>query len=127
MKRPIEIAIEIAVGLAVVAGAILSAEYLPDKDLPTKWFGLAASTVMLFGYPLYWARSIPKSARYWSYWSGFLILHLTILVPLLIAIGRWPLVWFVFTTMAEFLFIYPALTKTLATPLPMHTNGSKKP
>lgn len=127
MRRPVEIGIEIAIGLAVVAGIIVSAEYFPDKDLPTKWLGLAASTAILFGYPLYWTRSVTKSARFWFYWSGFLILHLIVLVPLLIEIGRWPLIWFVFTTMAEFLFIYPNLMKTMATPLQGHTSGPKKP
>jgi hypothetical protein len=123
MRRPAEITIEIAVGLAIVAGIFLSAEYFPDRDLPTKWLGLAASTVILFGYPLYWTRSITKAAKFWFCWSGFLLLHLTILVPLLVAIGRWPLVWFVFTTVAEFLFIYPVFTKTLQG----HTDRSEKP
>ena len=122
MRRPVDITIEIAVGLAIVAGIFLSAEYFPDRDLPTKWLGLAASTAILFGYPLYWTRSVTKSARFWLYWYGFLILHLIILVPLLVAIGRWPLVWFVFTTVAEFLFIYPVFTKTLQ----CHTDRSEK-
>jgi hypothetical protein len=127
MRRPVEIAIEVAVGLAIVAGIVLYAEYFPNGDFPAKWLALAASTASIFGYSLYWTRSVPKSARFWFYWSGFLLLHLIVLVPLLIAIGHWPLMLFVFTTMAEFLLLYPVLTKTLADPLPRHTNQSEKP
>jgi hypothetical protein len=113
MKRPVEIAIEFAIGLVIVASIVLYAEYFPNKDFPAKWLGLAASTAVLFGYPLYWTRFIAKSSRFWSYWSGFLLLHLIVLVMLLNLIERWPLVWFVFTTIAEFWLIYPILTKTL--------------
>ena len=127
MRRPVEIAIEVAVGLAVVAGIVLYAEYFPNGDFPAKWLGLAASTAIIFGYSLYWTRSIPKSPRFWFYWSGFLLLHLIVLVPLLIAIGRWPLVWFVFTTMVEFLFFYPILAKTLTTSSDQGARRSKSP
>jgi hypothetical protein len=124
MRRPVEIAIEVAIGLVIVAGIVLYAEYFPKGDFPAKWFALVASTASIFGYSLYWTRSVRKSPRFWFYWSSFLVLHLIVLVPLLIAIGHWPLTVFVFTTMAEFLIIYPVLTKTLATPLPRHTNRS---
>lgn len=127
MRRPAEITIEIAVGLAIVASIFLYAEYFPEGDFPAKWLGLAASTAIIFGYSLYWTRSIPKSARFWFYWSGFLLLHLIVLVPLLVAIARWPLVWFVFTTMAEFLLIYPILTKTLTSLVRSGAKQSKNP
>jgi hypothetical protein len=125
MKRPLEIAIEFAVGLVIVASIVLYAEYFPNEDFPAKWLGLAASTTIVFGYSLYWTRSITKSARFWSYWSGFLLLHLIVLVTLLNSIERWPLVWFVFTTIAEFLCVFPILSKTLTTSLGGDPNRSK--
>ena len=114
MRRPVEISLEIAVGLAIVAGIFIFAVYFPGRDFPLKWLGLAAATALIFGYSLYWTRTIPKPARFWFYWTGFLVLHLALFVPLLLAVHRWPLVWFVFSTLAEFQFIYPFLLRALA-------------
>jgi hypothetical protein len=114
MRRPVEIASEIAVGLAVVAGIFVLAIYFPGRDFPLKWLGLAATTAIIFGYSLYWTRTIPRPAIFWFYWTGFMVLHLALFVPLLIAVHQWPLIWFVFSTLVEFQIIYRFLLRVLA-------------
>src|SRR5690242_12697480 len=111
MKRSAEISVEILIGLAVVFAAYLWATLAPNKEVPVKWMGLALSTAILFGYPIYWARKQHKNDRFWLYWFAFLLLHLIIAIAILRPLAQVPLILFVPTTMAELAIINPILTR----------------
>jgi len=113
MKRSAEISIEIVVGLLVVLGAYVWATYAPNQEVPVRWLGLAISTGILFGYPIYWARRKAKPQIFWLYWTGFLAIHLAAFILILHEFHRWPLVLFVWTTLAELAVINPVLSKKL--------------
>jgi hypothetical protein len=113
VKRSAEISLEVAIGLAVVLAAYLWATLAPNREVPVRWFGLVISTLILFGYPIYWARKKVKLQTFWLYWLGFLIIHLAVFVLILHEIHQWPLVLFIWTTLAELAVINPILNKTL--------------
>lgn len=116
VKRTLEIALEIAVGVSVVAGVYFWATHMPGREPPVKWIALGLNTAVLFGYPLYWFRATRKGARFWACWAGFLLLHLGVFIPVLRQSVRWPLVLFVVTTVVEFLLIDTVLLKALDKP-----------
>jgi hypothetical protein len=111
-RRLLDLAIYVSAGLAVVGFVFFWAESGHD-DLPTKWIGLAGSTALLFGYPIYWARRQHKTTRFWLSWLGFLFVHFAIAIVILRPIPRLPLILFIPTTMGELAVINPILGKQL--------------
>jgi len=111
-NKVIDLIVYVAVGLAVVGFIIFWAES-GHSELPTKWIGLAGSTALLFGYPVYWARTQQKTEKFWLYWLGFLVLHLAVAVLILRPLPHIPLILFVPTTMGELALINPILNKQL--------------
>lgn len=116
-KRALEIVLEIGIGLLVVAICYFFAIKAPNAEFPAKWVGLGISTLVLFGYPVYWARSDLANWKFWGYWIAFLSFHLGIFISLLTIMIRWPLMLFVLTTLGEFAFIGPILGKIRHYPL----------
>jgi len=110
-RRFFEIILEIAVGAFIVVGIYLWATKFSGSHFPGKWLGLGASSAIIFGYPIYWARAMHKGMKYWAYWLLFLILHVAVMVPIVAQAEQWPLVLYVFTTVGEVALIAPQLEK----------------
>lgn len=110
-SRFLEIILEIAVGVFIVLGIYFWATEFPGSHFPGKWIGLGASTMIIFGYPIYWTRAMRRGMKYWAYWLLLLILHGAVMVPIVGRAEQWPLVLYVFTTVGEVALIAPRLEK----------------
>lgn len=77
------------------------------------WIGLISSAAIIFGYSISWTRGVRRPARFWWLWASLLLLHFVLFVPVLIYFDRWPLIFFLYSSMAEFAFIFPILTRSL--------------
>jgi hypothetical protein len=108
-KRLFELLAEVAAGLLLVAACYYWAVQRPTDAFPARWLGFLISTAVLFGYPLHWMRKELTNGKFWFRWLGLLILHVCILGFLLVKIQQWPLIFFVGTTLLEFIFIMPIL------------------
>jgi hypothetical protein len=102
--RARDIALEVLIGVAIVAAIISYAEFGPVRWMPAlKWWGLLAETGVLFGYVgramrAYWGRG-----RFWAGLLGFVTAHLATWVAVQLRVERFGLLWFVFIGYAEWL------------------------
>jgi len=114
------------VGLLAVALVILWAEFLPDRDLPTKWIAFGLSSVITFGYPVYWTRGIPKRSSFWFLWSAFTILHCIIFIPILFVVEKLPYILFVVVAFGEMYFFCPILYRQFQMDEKLHKPSIEK-
>jgi hypothetical protein len=110
-KRLLWLLFEIGIGVLVVAGLLFWAEKNPSGEFPAKWLGLGISTLVIFGYLIYWERMHLANWRFWVYWLGFLCLHLIVIGLIVATVYRVPLVLFVLTTIMEASLIIPVFVK----------------
>src|SRR5207302_11476344 len=95
-KRIIELAIEVLIGLGLVAGVILYAEFGPVTWMPSvRWWGLAGMTsLLLWGvlgrYRQHWRRS-----SFWLHIAWLTAIHLAAWSILLVRVSEWGLLWFI--------------------------------
>jgi hypothetical protein len=83
----------------------------PQFFFPIKWLGFILSTLVLFGYPIYWARKDLEKRTFWFYWLSFLCLHL-IVVGLAVHLAyKVPLVLFAVAGIAEAALMNPVFIK----------------
>jgi hypothetical protein len=109
-KRLLWLLFEVGIGLIVVWIALFLAEN-PRFLFPVKWLGFILSTLILFGYPIYWARKELANRAFWFCWLGFLGLHLIVIGLAVHLAYRVPLVLFVIVGMAEAAWINPVFIK----------------
>ena len=110
-KRLLWLLFEIGIGLLVVAGILFWVDKSPSSQFPEKWLGLGISTLVIFGYLIYWQRMRLGNWRFWLYWLGFLCLHLIVIGLIVATVYRVPLVIFIVTTIIESSVIVPAFVK----------------
>jgi hypothetical protein len=100
------------VGLILVLGVVLYAEYGPSKWMPPlRWWGFAAATALTFGYPLRWYRHLARHAQFWIAFLAMLVVHSAAYVLLLLRATEWPLILFALITPAEWFVICPILDR----------------
>lgn len=93
--RVLTLLVEVLIGLAMVTGVYLYAEFGPFSWMPSaRWWGLAGITALLFWlgarrYRVYWRRR-----GFWLALARFLTLHLSAWTLILIWVPGWPLFWF---------------------------------
>ena len=66
------------------------------------WIGLAFFTIGLFWFLVKAGRDYWRRPTYWMAVAGVLTVHLLAFVAILRNYPRWPLIWFVPTTLIEF-------------------------
>jgi hypothetical protein len=105
-----EIGLEIAIGLALVAGIVFWVIYVPERFWPErKWWGLTVNTVFTFGYSLRICRPYWRRDPFWRSFLGLLAIHLAALVTLLGIVGEWGLIWYMILSPIEIAIICPIL------------------
>lgn len=109
-RRLLWLLFEVGIGLLVVWICLFLAEN-PRFLFPVKWLGFILTTLVLYGYPIYWARKEPASRSFWFYWLGFLCLHLIVIGLAVHLAYKVPLVLLVIVGMAEAALINTAFIK----------------
>jgi len=95
-KRVFELAIEVLIGLALVAAIILYAEIGPLPWMPSqRWWGLAGMTGVLLWTAVKRYRRHWRDGSFWRHLTWLTALHLTVWSVLLANVTVWALLWFV--------------------------------
>jgi hypothetical protein len=109
-RRLLWLLFEVGIGLLVVWICLLLTDN-PELLFPVKWLGFAASTLVLFGYPIYWARKELAIRSFWFYWLSFLCLHLIVVGFAVHLAYKIPLILFAVAGVAEAALMNPVFIK----------------
>ena len=109
-RRAWEIALEVAIGLAVALSALIWVDYFPEVSFPkSKWVGLAINTAVFFGYGISGNRRHWQHGLFWVVFVGLLVVHLGLWLEFLRSIQHSGFIWFATVGPAEYFVIYPVL------------------
>ena len=112
IKRVRTLLIEIAIGLAMVATAILYATYGPFRWLPhRKWISLAILTSGVWGVAVWWYRERWRQPILWVAMTLLFALHIGAYYLVLIRLKEFPPLLSALSCPLELLVILPILGK----------------
>ena len=114
-KRLLELSLEVAIGVAIVIGVLLYAEYGPDKSpIDGKWIIFGLNTAFVFGWVIKLTRPFWKEARLWTTLACLLMAHGVAGWLVLRPIERVGTVWYVPVVVAEIALFHAVVERVLS-------------
>jgi len=111
-KRMVEYGIAILIGVAVVGAIVLYAEIGPFAWMPSiRWWGLAASTGVLFWTTVTQYRRHWRQRSFWLTMTWLTALHLAAWSVVLAKVSVWGLLWFLPPLLVEAALLVLVLPK----------------
>ena len=101
------IAIGLAFSLAIVWGSFQSNR--SGTEVFGKWGGLAANTLIVFGYAIRQYRTLLRKKSFWAMVLAVISVHLALFIYTLQVVDVWRLAWWVIITPIEYVIIVSAL------------------
>jgi hypothetical protein len=105
--------IGIVVVICIAAFAIHEANTGGSAELPMKWLGFGALSLLAFGYPVRAFRRFWRKRAFWFVSSALAAVHLAVFVPLLMSFQKVPLIWYGLGAIVESSLISGCLFWTL--------------
>jgi hypothetical protein len=101
-----DFALYLLISIAMVCLALGLARTSLTHDELTRWGGLAANTLFLFGFFISQSREAFTNWRFWGLFVLLLGAHLAVFIALLISIQEWRLIWFAGMALEYPLLVY---------------------
>ena len=111
-RRLLELALEVLVGLGIVAAVILYTEIGPFSWMPSAhWWVLAGMTALLVWTTINHYRHAWRRPGFWLGIAGLLTVHCVAWTVVILRTGAWGLIWFVPPTILEAVIFVSVLIK----------------
>ena len=123
-RRLLELALEVLIGLGLVAAVILYAEIGPFSWMPSAhWWVLAGMTALLAWTSVKYCRHSWRRPGFWFVTAGLLGVHCVAWTLVLLTTADWGLFWFVPPTLIEAALIGFVLIKLGYGPAQLRGSG----